>query len=239
MKNVGILVRTLNYGGAEMAARISKILSNKYNIYFIVFETTYMKYDYAGTLINLNVPKSNNLLIKLLRFFKRVKLLKKVKKEKQLDTVISFLYTPNFVNILSKTKNCKTIISIRNYPYKENKLTLINRILEYFKKWIFKKADLIILVSEEIKKYCIQEYKFNADKLKVIYNPYDVIEITKLSEENIDDYSDFFSNSNVIISVGRIVYQKGFWHLIKAFKLASEKYDDSKLAIVGSDFVGG
>ena len=57
MKNVGLLISELNSGGAErVVSRVSKILEDKYNIYVILFEDTYMEYDHGGTLVNLDAP---------------------------------------------------------------------------------------------------------------------------------------------------------------------------------------
>ncbi len=240
MKNIGILLPTINSGGAERAAtRISKILNGTYNVYLILFEDTYMKYNYAGTLINMNIPAKNGIFSKVFSFFRRCRRMKKIKKENKLDAVISFLQGPNFVNILSDFKNCKTVISVRNYILKEKQQGFINKMSDFLIKILYRKAEIIISVSEEIKKSLIENYKLDANKIKVIYNPYDIAEIEKHSEEELDSFTDFFNDGNIFISVGRIMYQKGFWHLIKAFKLVSEKESDAKLAIIGVDYMQG
>ena len=238
MKRVGLLISTLNSGGAErVVSRLSKILSEKYEIYLILFEDTYMEYDYNGKLINLDIKASNSILKQLLLPFHRANKLRKVKKENNIDVVISFLDGPNIVNVLSRTKNCKTILSIRNYTIKEEKQNIRTKILSCITGKLYKKSDKIISVSECIRKSIINKYDIDERKIATIYNPYNDKEIEELSNEEIDEkYKEFFNSNKTFISVGRMMYQKGFWHLIKAFSLVHQKDNDAKLVIIGKDY---
>lgn len=241
MKRVGLLISTLNSGGAErVVSRLSKILSEKYEIYLILFEDTYMEYDYNGKLINLDIKASNSILKQLLLPFHRANKLRKVKKENNIDVVISFLDGPNIVNVLSRTKNCKTILSIRNYTIKEEKQNIRTKILSCITGKLYKKSDKIISVSECIRKSIINKYDIDERKIATIYNPYNDKEIEELSNEEIDEkYKEFFNSNKTFISVGRMMYQKGFWHLIKAFSLVHQKDNDAKLVIIGKDYQDG
>ena len=241
MKNIGLLISTLNSGGAErVVSRLSKILSDKYNIYIILFEDTYKAYSYSGELINLDIKSSNNFLKQLILPFLRAKKLKKIKKQYKLDIVISFLDSPNIVNIFSKSKKCKTVVSIRNYTFKEEKQNLKTKILSKVIGKLYKKSDRIIATSKVIKNGIKTKYKIPDGNIKVIYNPYNMTEIEQLSEEEIEkENSMFLKEGKTFISVGRIMYQKGFWHLVKAFKLATEKENNIKLIIIGKDYQDG
>jgi glycosyltransferase involved in cell wall biosynthesis len=160
---------------------------------------------------------------------------KAIKKTENLDIVISFLDSPNIVNILSKNKGCKVAISIRNYTDIGKKPSRILKLANFFMKRLYKKADLVIPVSKEISKMLFEKYFISKSKLKVIYNPYDIIDIERLANEDIEDkYENFMRSEKIFISVGRQVYQKGYWHLVKAFKLVLEKEPDAKLIIIGS-----
>lgn len=46
-------------------------------------------------------------------------------------------------------------------------------------------------------------------------------------------YKDDFEKNTIIINSGRLTYQKGQWHLIRAFKRISIRYPNIKLAILG------
>lgn len=242
MKNVGLLISTLNCGGAErVVSRLSSLLSENYNIYIILFEDTYLCYKYEGSLINLNIKSENySILKKIFLPIKRAKKLKSIKKEFNLDVVISFLDSPNIVNILSKYKGCKTVVSVRNYSKREKELSTYTKIVNFFISKLYKKADKIIAVSKVIRNSLINDYKLDSRNIEVIYNPYDLNEICDLASEEIDNkYKKFIAGEKIFISVGRQMYQKGFWHLVKAFNILNKIDPETRLIIVGKDFQGG
>lgn len=241
MKKIGLLISTLNSGGAErVVSRLTKILAEEYEIFLILFEDTYINYEYEGKLINLDIKSSDSLIKQLLLPFFRARKMKKIKKKFKLDLVISFLDSPNIVNILSKTRECKTIVSVRNYIAKEQKQNIRTKIIGNSIKFLYNKADKIIAVSQLIKKSLIDDYKIKEEKIEVIYNPYNLKEIEQLTKEKIEkQYMNFMDSEKIFISVGRQMHQKGFWHLIKAFKIVNEKYKDAKLIIIGKDYQNG
>lgn len=235
-KNIGLLIDTMNNGGAQrVVSRLSKILNEEYNIYVILFEDTYMTYECYGEIINMKVmSQKNSIPGKIIQVIRRKKRLEKIKKQYKLDGVISFLDSPNFVNILSRNKNCKTIISVRNYSKLENGNTLLGKLTNIGIKLLYNKADKIVSVSKLIANNLIEQYGIDKDKVVTIYNPYDIDNIQNLANELIEpEFAKFMSSGNIIISVGRQMYQKGFWHLIKAFKKVHDINPQSKLIIVG------
>lgn len=240
MKNIGLFIRQMNSGGAErVVSRLSKILENDYNVYVILFEDTFMEYECGGTLINLNTPAKSGLLNKLLLLPKRVKALKKVKKEYKLDCVISFLDSPNIVNILSGGSS-KNIVSIRNYSKSENSASFIGKLTNILIKKLYKKADFIIPVSKVIANSYIEDYGIPEKKLKTIYNPYNADEIKVQMEEPVNEkVAEFIKDKTVFISVGRIMQQKGYWHLIKAFADVRKTNAAVRLIVVGEDYSNG
>lgn len=235
MKKVGLLIPSLNNGGAErVVSRLTKILENTYDIYLIVYEDTYMYYDYCGKLVNMNIKSEKNKVKKLLLPLRRTNKLRKLKKDLKLDVVISFMESPNIVNILSRVKKCKTIVSVRNYNQKEKKISLEAKALVEIMKVLYKYCDAIIPVSKLIAKSLVEDYSVDRKKIKCIYNPYDIDSIEFEKNEQVEeDIYNFCKDKNVIMSVGRNMYQKGFWHLIKAFKLAYENDTSLRLLIVG------
>lgn len=237
-KRVGLLIPSLADGGAErVVSRLSFILGDKYDIYLILFDSSNPKYQYNGEIINIAVPaNTGSVFSKIILLFKRTYRLKKVKKQYKIDVLISFLDSPNIVNVLSKVNSCKTIISIRNYFDIEKKSSFFLEIMSFLTKNIYSNADAIISVSKEIKDNLIYKYGVEADKVKVIYNPYDVEEIQERSKEKIEEkHLDFMNSNKIFISVGRQMYQKGFWHLIKSFKQVHDVVPESKLVIIGRD----
>ncbi|MFF5396694.1 glycosyltransferase [Peribacillus butanolivorans] len=241
MKKIGLLISGMNNGGAErVVSRLTHILSDEYIVYLILYEDTFMKYDYSGTLINLNIKATPGVLGKVIILFKRIRALKKVKKQYGLNVTISFLDSPNIVNILSRTRNCKIGVSIRNFSAYENTNSLVSKLTNLFIKIIYNKSDVVIPVTKVIANSYVRDYGIHKDKLKVIYNPYDIFNIQQLANKELEpNYRGLFTKGFTFISVGRQMRQKGFWHLIKAFKMVQQKYKNSQLIIVGKDYSNG
>jgi glycosyltransferase involved in cell wall biosynthesis len=205
-------------------------------IYILLFDAKNIKYDYKGRVIDIKTPaNSKGLLSKIKLLMQRTHRTRAIKKTENLDIVISFLDSPNIVNILSKNKGCKVAISIRNYTDFEKRSSRTLKLANFLMKRLYRKADVVIPVSIEISKMLFEKYSISKSKLKVIYNPYDIMDIGRLANENIEDkYENFMHSEKTFISVGRQVYQKGFWHLAKAFKLVLENEPDARLIIIGS-----
>lgn len=179
---IGLFIGTLYGGGAERAVtRLSKLLSNKHEVYLILCEDTYMQYEYSGTLINLNIKDSTgNKINKIINIGKRIVALRKVKKDYRLDVVMSFLDSPNIVNSLAKASGCRTWLSIRNFEFGMEH----SRIYEHFMGIIYRLGDLVVPVSKVIAQKVISKYKLPENKVCVLYNPYDLEEIDKASSSS-------------------------------------------------------
>ncbi|HQB32125.1 MAG TPA: hypothetical protein PLI19_02220, partial [Erysipelotrichaceae bacterium] len=81
MKNVAIIISSLKGGGAErVASRLTLNLpKEKYNLYLILFDSSSMKYQYSGNLIDVDLKAENNPLKKILVLMKRYFKIKKIK----------------------------------------------------------------------------------------------------------------------------------------------------------------
>lgn len=238
-KNVAILVgRISGSGPARVASNLSLYLPDEhYNKTVIIYYEEDLAYEISGKLINLNTPSSKNPIKKIRNTIKRIRTLKKIKKEYNIDTTISLLPNPNLVNILSRYKD-KVIISERSFMSKEHKG--INGILyKLIYQFLYKKADVITAVSEVVKLDLIQSFGVVNDKIKVMYNFYDIEKISFLSKEMISEQNNEIFNYPTIITAGRLSYQKGQWHLIRAFKEVKKKIPNAKLLILGEGDLSG
>lgn len=224
-KKIMFIVPSLCGGGAEKTiANLSKYLIKDYDIDIVVFKDTDMKYDYSGNLIILSKNLRRNILYKFYFFVSSVLKLKQLKKNRKVDYAISFLTTADIINVLSKVKNTKTIISIRNTDS-----IYTNKIMNYMTKISCVKADKIISISEQVKTDLVNNYNVQPEKIKTIYNPSISVKFSK-KNHTLDkgDFGDF-----TFINVGRLTYQKGQWHLIRSFSEVVKKYPNSKLIILG------
>lgn len=239
-KNVLFVVRYLAKGGAERACsnltlHLSDELINKY-IFTLEDEIVY---SYKGTLYSANTKGSNSLILKFINFYKRYKLLKKVKTVNNIDVAISFLESPNLLNTLTK-KTEKVIISVRadfssTFAHESGfgtglKGKLIKNLYKYAYNFIMNKADYIITVSDYTKNELVSKFDITPTKVKTIYNFCDVSSIESLANHSIEEV---FLDVPYIITVGRLNNQKGHWHLLRIFKRLKMENRKIKLLILG------
>lgn len=226
-KNIIFILPELYGGGAEKTVgNLSKKLIEDYNIDIILFRDTPIKYAYSGNLVYLPQRKRNNIVAKLMFFFKSIQFLKKYKKEHKIDYSISFLTAADIINVCSNVKHTKNIISIRNTDSKLNNKNKLYKLCTYISTH---KCDHIISISNQVKEDLIKNFNINENKITTIYNPSLAIKFGNMKlkvKENI-------WNNPVVINMGRLTYQKGQWHLIKAFSKVIKKNKDCKLLILG------
>lgn len=219
-KNILILVSRLNIGGAErVAANLANNLGKIYNNVIILTYNPSNDSDYKCDVPRLEINNKNIL---------RIKEIRKIKEKYNITHCISFCTTANYLNVASNNGE-KKIISIRNYEKNKN----LKREIE--SKIAAKFADKVVSVSEQINEQQICDYEVDKDKAVVINNFCEVDKIQKASncENMANDEKEFFEKYKIIISVGRLTYQKGQWYMIRAFKEVVKKIPDARLVILG------
>lgn len=232
-KNVAIIISRLCIGGAEkIAAMLSEYIYEKGNNVFLFVDTHQNKnnYNYKGKLINLNFDSETNFL-KNVNLSKHINKIKKLKKKYKIDITISFMERYNFINILSRY-NDRVIISIHTYlKHSLKEYGLEGIIVHMYIKWLYNKADDIVVLTNEGKKELINKFNIVSQKIKVINNPinFDEVEIKK----NVS-LLDWKYGNNTIINIGRLENAKAQWHLIRAFNEVHKKHKDSQLLILGT-----
>ena len=117
-KKILFVIPYLAKGGAE------KILSNitihfpgEWEIDILVNDDQVIDYPFKGNIITLGVtekPKLNSVLFQFRVFLKRIRKLRKLKKEGNYQACVSFLDSTNVASILTGNKYCKNIINIVN-----------------------------------------------------------------------------------------------------------------------------
>lgn len=232
---IAIVVSTLDLGGAQRA--VSNIVMNlptDCEIDLILNSREHIVYPYRGNIISLDLEPQENrsgLLYQGKVFFKRLRLLRKLKREKGYNAVISFLDSANIANILTGKKFCKTIVSVRtrlsgenNWKYK----IIVSNLVKLF----YNKADKVVAISEGVRQDLIDNFNIKKENVCTIYNCYDVEEIQEKAAmpcEEVEVEQDSFS----IATMGRFVQQKGQWHLLRAFKEVLKEEPKAKLYILG------
>lgn len=231
-KNAAFIIPSLKNGGAErVLSTISMNLDENINQYIFTWNGKEPDYDFNGEIVEIDIQNSTSLIKNINVLFKRVKEVKKYKKQYNIDTCISHLEGPNIVNLLSKG-NEKTVITVHNFQSKE-RTGLYGFIFRTLMRLLYNRADKIVAVSNAIKEDLANNFNINEEKIEVIYNPFDCKSIEELATEELEEeYKEIFEN-DVIINVGRLTKQKGQWHLIKSFYELKKLYKDIKLVILG------
>lgn len=136
---------------------------------------------------------------------------RKVNKEKP-DAVISFLTETNLIALTHKLKNGKLIVSERSDPTQRSKFR------QTLTRYLYPKADVLVCQSQKVADY------FDCKNTVVIPNPIDKTILPKpyLNERR-----------KVVSAVGRLMPEKNFANLIRAFSMLSGECSEYTLEIYG------
>lgn len=104
-----------------------------------------------------------------------------------------------------------------------------NKILYNLQKWIYKKADKIIVPSKYLGNI-VKNWGIAESKIKIIYNGVDFKPVDLSKEEA---RTKIGIHGNIILSIGRLVPWKGFRMLIKIMPRLLELRQFARLVIVG------
>lgn len=231
-KVIFLLVPQFDFGGQErFVSRLTYMLKDDYDIKLLVYNNSNIGYSFNCEMINLNChTEKKDIFSRIKIILKKIHTLRKCKKKYKPYACISFGMSVNLYNVLSGIKSGKSIISIRGYgtvnTMKSKKGLLISS--------LYRKSNEIICVSKDMKAEV--EKLIGRRKISVLYNAYDVEEIVKSSQESLNESEKNMFSRNTVISVGTYRYEKGYWHLIKAFAQVKKNIQDAKLVIIGAKY---
>ncbi len=228
MKKIAFIMQCLTGGGAERTvANLSLELSKSYDVYILLFDGKRVTYPHNAKIIDLALPSKLGRFAKVVNVFRRIRAVRKIKKEYQFDSVVSFMFGANIVNVLSRRKE-QVITSARNYL----SVYGLNQVKLFRERFVARRSDKIVAISEMVKSDLVDNFGLPEEKITTIYNPCEVDKVVSLSEKT--PPLEFDSSCFYFITVGRLVHQKGQWNLLKSFKLLSEKCENARLVILGS-----
>ena len=252
MKKIIFYTDSLIMGGAEkIALDYVKILneSKKFDITLLINE------DNGEENILLDkIPKNVSYqfvvgkeIMEKLNFYRRKKqksfiykipynyyLVKRREKRKNIIDIISKMnydYIIDFYNILPENIIDERVISWQHMTIKEYP----NKDLNSFEKRLSRMRDLVVL-NEEMKKEILNKFPKYKEKIKVIYNFFDIDEIKRLSldNSNLNDKEKELLKDDYFFACCRIDKQKDIDTLVESYKILKEKYNiKEKLYIAG------
>ncbi len=231
---VAFFIGTLSKGGAERAvSNLTRKLPDDIEKTILLYGTqNRIDYPVAGKLEYIDAVKKNTVLNKFLSILTRAQRLKKIKQDNPDTVFISFLEYPNLLNLLT-AKWSRTIISVRNHMSTKNGRSLKGLFWKITIRLFYNRADLIIAVTEDIKRDLVDHFGIEEEKIQVIYNYYHLDQIREQGNQDLDPQYESIYQHPVVVTMGRMNWQKGQWHLIRAFAALHEQFPDLQLVILG------
>lgn len=222
MKNIAILCRALNTGGAErIAGLLSKELSKKYNVYLFLLEAKEIVYEYSGILVDIESYGP---------YYETT--IRAMKLQLQIDVAISFLGSINFENLRTRGRE-RVIISERStietmFP---RMATMEHKIRKYYNT-----ADAIVACSKGVRHSLMNTYGIDENIITTIYNFIDKDTILKKASSDLDKSTQAFLNgSEYFVCVGRLHPVKNQERLIRQFfHFHKQDIRRIRLLIIGS-----
>lgn len=221
MNKVFVFIISMRVGGAE---RVASILANRFykeGQLELVLMSRDIVYDLPkGLKIHFltDEKKKTHPLLKILKLPIQAWRFAQLCKENKVSKVISFMYRPNFINVLAAMMGGghQTIISERGNPNQEKRFKPLVKLL-------YPKADLIVPNSFGNKHILESDLNIRAN-YQVIQNPIDF----KLINKEVDPIK---SSNFVFVTLGRLIPTKHHDILMSAF--AELNLEHAELWIVG------
>lgn len=227
-KKLLFFIATLAQGGAERLISELSFQLQDFEIVIVISENK-VSYPYRGKLIVLGVPFPRNFFLKIYYYFVRFLKFRRVLLQEKPDFMVSF---GAFAHVMNVVLNRNVFLHTDMF-YSKARNDFWGFVLKTFARFFYNRAKIIIPVSFSSAEDLVRNYGIKRQKIQVIYNPVDIEKIQKLSKEPLGEaFQEVFSHP-VVITVGRLMKQKGQWHAVKAFKRFQETVPDAKLVILG------
>ena len=233
-KRIALVVNRLAGGGAERtAANLSRYLADRYDIDIIVNDDAEPQYAYRGQLITLHMRRDRDRMAaayQIVAFFRRLRVLGKLKRTRDYAAVLSFSEMTNLANVLTAGK---AIISVHNSV--KNSRTggwKYRAVTSLFFPFMFRRAYRTVACSKEISDELVSDYGLPVNRSCTIYNGIDLGEIGKRLSAGTAERPRG-DGEKLIVSVGRLTRQKGQWHLIRAIGKLRDDGMAVRLVILG------
>lgn len=236
MKSVLLLGSELGIGGAQRSiSLLSHYLQEDYDVTLCVLSGKGRDniFKASDKIVFVDPPEHKSIFGKIKAWRYRLKFIRKFKQDNDIDVCISFLEGPDYVNILTRGKG-KAVLSIRGSKMFDKEIGGITGLIrkKILIPYFYRKADQVVCVSNGLADELHKYFGIKQDRLKTIYNFYDIEDIQQKSNESLtEDEKQIFSKP-VIITSGRLHMSKRYDSLIKVLKQLEQKID-ARLVILG------
>jgi glycosyltransferase involved in cell wall biosynthesis len=213
-----MIIPNLGFGGAQRIFRdLSESLSSKFDVYECAFNLD-ADYPYRSSnpVISLDVSAGKNILQKTWNLVMRVRRLKKVKNELEIDLSISHLEGADYVNLLSAGRGA-TILCIHGSKIHDKAIV---GVLGWVRKkilipFLYNRADRIVAVVDGIANELQGHFGVSSKKISVINNGFDLQTISLLASDSLEEKFKIVFDRPALITHGRCAFEKNQAVLIK------------------------
>jgi glycosyltransferase involved in cell wall biosynthesis len=234
---VSIFLHTLRVGGAEkvLVALANSLIVHYENIELVVMELDGPLIDSVHErvkIIDLKSPNYRRATLEMARYYERA----------MPSVVLTSLYPTGLAAIAAKVMSrSKTKVLVGAHNSLRAKFvspdTRKDRLLlKPLCRFLFPRADGFIAVSKGVADELIADFHIPSNRMKVIYNPVITADFPKRMTEAVHHPwlgAKKERTFKTIVTVGRLVKQKGYDILLKAFSFVTKK-QQCKLIFVGT-----
>lgn len=233
IKKIAVTVPSLAKGGLErVAVQEAKELEKFYDVTLVVMDSFRVDYPFEGKKVELSVDLENrNILSRAYNLLKAAFKLRRLVVQEKFDLMISHGELSTLPNVLSIDCDMLAVVHENRYAaLKDFQGRLVNGILKYLLS--SSKVKKVVTVSEGIRDTLVERLDIDGEKIKTIYNPYDIEKIGAMAKAR-GEISSIFEGLPLLLTVGRLTMQKGQWYLIRIFAELKRRNPELKLMILG------
>lgn len=217
-------------GGIEILCdNIDKVKDAEFENYWFFLQEVGPKYN---AIKKRSPDKVYSCNVSKYSIYKYIEKISQICEENNIDVIV-FHHNVILGNIIQcilykkysgKIKFVKYAHSQFKVPIFDVKYKILNPIDVFWMKKALKISDMIICVSNFIKKDYIMNFPIIKDKIEVLYNGID--------DKFFENYKEKYSKYSLVY-VGRVAKEKGIDFLINAIELIKDEYKKVDLVIVG------
>lgn len=223
-QRIVFVINSLEGGGAErvlsiLLTHLAEPFQDK-DVFLILLDKGIIRYPLPDYIKRIDLDCRGSMLRSIFS-------LRRALREISPHTVLSFLNRANCANILAaRSLHYHCIVSERVNTSTHFGHSIRGRIHQAIIRKLYPKADKVLAVSRGVAAELQQNFGVTADRLDVIYNPYDLERLATLSAQP----APLRIDGRYIVSVGRLVPNKNFPLLVRAYHQANPA---EKLVILG------
>jgi glycosyltransferase involved in cell wall biosynthesis len=134
--------------------------------------------------------------------------------------MLSALNHANVIAIIARSLarvQFRLVVSERSTLSESKTLLFLGRLMPWFVRWFYPKADKVLCVSQGVADDLTEKIGISRETVSVIYNPVVSDELIEKSYATIDHEWFGVGEPPVILGVGRLTEQKDFTSLLQAF----------------------